>query len=102
MVDRFLGEVYQWATVSLPHARSGFSVGLMILENLFSEKESSDDLEEPPDRLRALVASVLKFPSDVRGASGTFDLPPVEGVASDKALVGVIAVALEDALEMFA
>ncbi len=57
MVDRFLGEVYQWATVSLPHSRSGFSVGLMILENLFSEKESSDAL--PHGRVSAEFTCAL-------------------------------------------
>jgi hypothetical protein len=52
MVDRFLGEVYQWALVSLPHSRSGFRVGLM-----FSEKESSDAL--PHGRVSAEFTCAL-------------------------------------------
>jgi hypothetical protein len=35
-------------------------------------------------------------------ASGSFDLLAVEGIAFDKAFVGVIAIALEDTLEVFA
>ena len=102
MVDCVLKEIYQWAAMPLAHARSGFGVGLMISEDSFAEVESSDDLEEPPDRLRTLVARVLKFPANVGEASGSFDLLAVEGIAFDKAFVGVIAIALEDALEVFA
>jgi hypothetical protein len=32
MVDRFLEEIYQWATVELSLARSDFSVCLLISE----------------------------------------------------------------------
>jgi hypothetical protein len=102
MVDRFLEKVYQGATVTLSHACSDFSVSLVVSEDAFTQVESSDDFEEPSDRLWALVAGVLKFPPDVREAAGSFDLLAVEGVAFDKAFVGIIAITLKDAVKVVA
>ena len=73
MVDRSLEKVYQWTTVTLSHSCSDFGAGLVISEDSFTQVESSDDLEEPSDRLGALVAGVFKFPPDVREAAGSFD-----------------------------
>jgi len=83
MVDRFLEEVYQWAAMPLSHARSGFGVALMISEDLFAEVESSDDFQEPSDRLRVLIADVFEPSSNVRAASCSFGLLAVEGMAFD-------------------